>query len=194
MVDQDGAKPRRRRRRSSEVDDQLAALLAKRDTLDADKAERDRIEKDALRKYAEVQVQLAGIDGEAQRKVEELQQQIAAVQQKARDDRAAGERAQAEALAALNGEPVGRTAEELAQLFELPIKRARRMIREGKSNQVPGSPAGSGPSARATKEITSGAAASSGEGGPMADSGTTSVTESVPSGPPSVAGGDAASD
>lgn len=164
MVEQDGTKPRRRRRRSSEVDDQLAALLAKRDTLDADKAERDRVEKEALRKYAEAQVQLAGIDGEAQRKVEELQQQIADVQQKAREDRAAGERAQAEALAALNGEPVGRTAEELTQLFELPIKRARRMIREGKSSRAPGGAAGTASSPRASKNAAPASAANSDEG------------------------------
>ncbi len=192
MVEQDETKPRRRRRRSSEVDDQLAALLAKRDTLDADKAERDRIEKEALRKYAEAQVQLAGIDGEAQRKVEELQQQIADVQQKAREDRAAGERAQAEALAVLNGEPVGRTAEELAQLFELPIKRARRMIREGKPSKAPGSAAGPASSPRTSRNALPGPAAASGDG--TASPGDAAPTDEMRTAEsPSVATEDAAS-
>lgn len=138
MAEVDSGKRRRGRRRSSAVDDQLSALLAKRDTLDADKAERDRLEKEALRRYAEAQVQLSGIDGEAARRVEELRRQIAEVEQKAKDDRAAGERAQSESLATLNAEPVGRTAEELARLFDLPIKRVRRMIREGKADKSAG--------------------------------------------------------
>ncbi|NKQ59027.1 hypothetical protein HFP15_39915 [Amycolatopsis sp. K13G38] len=172
MVEQDGTRPRRRRR-SSEVDDQLAELLAKRDTLDADKAERDRIEKEALRRYAEAQVQLAGIDSETRRRVDELQQQIADVQQKARDDRAAGEQVQAEALAALNGDPVGRKAEELAQLFDLPIKRVRRMIREGKPGKAPGSAASSVSSPRPTKDAPHGSAARS-------DAGTTALSNPAP--------------
>lgn len=192
MAEQDGKKPRRRRRRSSEVDHQLAALLDKRDTLDKDKAERERVEKAALRKYAEAQVQLAGIDSEAQRKVEELQQQIAAVQQKARDDRAAGERAQAEAVAALNSEPVGRTAEELAQLFELPIKRARRMIREGKSSLAAISSPGSPAAKRAPKDTASAPAAPSG-GRTAASTGVTEVADALPAEPSSSAHDGAAS-
>lgn len=131
MAEQDGKKSRRRRK--GEVDEQLAELLAKRDSLDVGKAERERVEQEALRRYAEARVQLDGIDGEAQRKVDQLRQQIEQVQQRAKEDRSAGETAQSEALATLNAEPVGRTADELARLFDLPIKRVRRMIRQGKS-------------------------------------------------------------
>lgn len=137
MAEQDGTKPKRRRRKASEVSSEVAALLAKRDTLDADKAERERIEKDAFQKFAEAKVQIASIDGEASHKIEDLRRQIAEVEQKAKDDRAAAEQAQAEALATLNVEPVGRKADELAQLFEMPIKRVRRLIQDGKRARAP---------------------------------------------------------
>lgn len=193
MAEQDGAKPRRgRRRRSSEVDDQLAALLAKRDSLDVGKAERERIEKEALRRYAEAQVQLSGIDSEAARKVEELRRQIAEVEQKAKDDRAAGERAQAEALAALNAEPVGRTAEELARLFDLPIKRVRRLVREGKPGKS--SSAGSAVATPAGESVASSSesSATAGESGSAPGGGVQSavVSSADPSNSP---GGSSAS-
>src|SRR5713226_9515790 len=117
----DEGKAGRRPRRQSAATQELEQLLSRRAELDKDKVEKEQREKDALRQYADAAVQLKTIDAAAHLRVEELEKQVAEVRRKARGDKAGAESEQARALAALS--ELGRTADELATLFDLPVKR-----------------------------------------------------------------------
>jgi hypothetical protein len=128
----DEGKAVRRPRRQSAATQELEQLLSRRAELDKDKVEKEQREKDALRQYADAAVQLKTIDAAAHLRVEELEKQVAEVRRKAQGDKAGVESEQARALAALS--ELGRTADELATLFDLPVKRVRRMVQAGKKD------------------------------------------------------------
>jgi len=117
-----------RRRRQSAGEDELRALLAARDKLDADKAERERRENDALAAYAAAAARRKTIDEEVTAKVAGLEREIAAARASGQARQAEVDAEQAKAVAELS--QLGRSADQLGQLFGVPAKRIRRMIQE----------------------------------------------------------------
>lgn len=132
-----GERKQRRPRRSNAVAEQLAALKGNRDELDADKAERERAENAALEKYAKALVRVDEINAERSRKVTELAEQTSAVHAQAQRDIADTELTQGDALAELSG--LGRSAEDIARVVHLPVKRVRAMIKAADDAKRPAS-------------------------------------------------------
>lgn len=124
---QQGDRRARRPKRSSAVVEQLAALKGNRDELDADEAQRRGLEDAALERYAAAVVRVQEINAERGRKAEALMAQVTKVHEQAKEAVADVEVEQAAALAALN--QLGRSAEDIARMTGVPVKRVRSMLR-----------------------------------------------------------------
>lgn len=113
-------------RRKGAEGSQLKTLLARRDKLDEPALQRRRLEEQQLVRYATAQDKLGVVDDELGKRVAKLQEQIEAAHRDAEAKKAEWVVEQSEALAELSR--LGRGAPELAEMFELPVKRVRKMI------------------------------------------------------------------
>ncbi|WP_210036690.1 translation initiation factor IF-2 [Pseudonocardia parietis] len=118
------------------VRERVSRLTAARDALDAEQAERRRREDTAFTRYAEAAARAETITGERDAALEQLQGERARVEQRAAERLGEVETEQQTVLVELNA--AGRSAEELAALFELPVKRVRTLLRAARSTTTKG--------------------------------------------------------
>lgn len=102
-------------------------MRAKRAELDAERAERQRVEDAALKAYADGFAAIEKVQQQTRRKIAKLNTQIGQVTEDGERRAAEIEQQQAAALAHL--QEAGRSAEEIAAMVELPVKRVRKMLR-----------------------------------------------------------------
>lgn len=116
-----------RTRRSRRVRDDVAAMVAKRDQLDREQEQQRRLEESAFERYARAQERIV--------EIEQNRDVVLAELDRRREEAVAEADAEAEAigaqqcavLAELHGRQ--RSAEDLAAMFGLPVKRVRTMLR-----------------------------------------------------------------
>jgi DNA-directed RNA polymerase specialized sigma24 family protein len=118
---------RRRPRRSGVEAEQLAQLTARRDALDQEQVRRREREDEALAQYAAAVARVQAINDERDRRAADLAKQLTQLHDQAKADVAAVEREQAAALVVLN--ELGRSADDLAKLTGVSVKRVRAMLR-----------------------------------------------------------------
>lgn len=118
------------------VRERVSRLTAARDALDAEQAERRRREDTAFTRYAEAAARAETITGERDAELEQLQRERARVEQRATERLGEVDNEQQTVLVELNA--AGRSAEELAALFELPVKRVRTLLRAARSTTTKG--------------------------------------------------------
>lgn len=160
MAEQQEPRPRRARR-GREQAAALAELRTRRDELDADLVKRRQLEDAALERFVAAAAKVRKVHEAAEARAVDLERQASAVRDKATEDAAAGEAEQAAALFELH--ELGRSAEELARLTGIAVKRVRAMVRSARPTRaVPA--AGAGP--RAASKVSPGS--SSGQVGETA--------------------------
>lgn len=120
-----------KRASTSGVRERVTRLTAAREALDAEQAERRRQEDAAFTRYAEAAARAETITGERDAELDELQRERTRVEQRATERLQEVETEQRAVLAELN--TAGRSAEDLAALFELPVKRVRTLLRASRS-------------------------------------------------------------
>ena len=109
---------------------QLSALTARRDDLDRAQLERRRLEDEQLEAYANAVAEVQELDAALAERERVLREQVDEARATAAVLRARALDKQSRALAELTR--LGRSAESLAALAMLPVKRVRRMVRRGK--------------------------------------------------------------
>ncbi|RZT75534.1 hypothetical protein EV383_6275 [Pseudonocardia sediminis] len=114
-----------------EVRDRVGELAAARDRVDADQVERRRREDEAFARYAAADLDAQKVTAERDATLAELDQQRQRVRDAAGAKLAAVEERQRAVLAELNRG--GRSAEDLAAVFGLPLKRVRTQLRAAKA-------------------------------------------------------------
>lgn len=124
-----------RARAPREVRDRVGELAAARDRVDADQVERRRREDEAFARYAAADLDAQKVTAERDIAISELEQQRERFQDAAETKLAAIEERQRAVLAELNGG--GRSAEDLAAVFGLPLKRVRTQLRAAKAETAP---------------------------------------------------------
>jgi DNA-directed RNA polymerase specialized sigma24 family protein len=102
--------------------------------LDAEAAERDRVELQVIKSYAATLVDLDKVERAWSRTQDKLAQQKAKAEREYEQARAEVRDRQAQVLAELHS--AGRSAEEIATLTELPVKRVRAMLRTATPNNA----------------------------------------------------------
>ncbi|KGI79306.1 hypothetical protein IL38_24310 [Actinopolyspora erythraea] len=136
-VEQEGQdrpkRSQRGRRTSSAAKQHLRQLRNAKKELDSERAERERREDAALSRYAEAAARVEVIEQQRRQKVEDLERQITETNEKAQVQVSETESEKLAALRELN--ELGRSAEELSRLFEIPVKRVRSMLRDQKSTR-----------------------------------------------------------
>lgn len=157
------------KRPASGVREHVSRLTAARDALDADQAERRRREEAAFARYAEAAARAETIAGEREAELARLDAERDRVRERARERLDEVEAEQRAVLAELNAG--GRSAEELAALFEVPTKRVRTLLRAAKDAE----PAAATADSVATDERT---AAATAQPGPAATASTATTAES----------------
>lgn len=128
----------RRARRSGAGSERLAQLKANKARLDAEKAERERLEETALVKIAGLWSRVEEFKQARDEKLQQLQQEAAQLRADTKTQIEAVEAEQNAALVQLHA--AGRTADEIAALTELPKDRVRKALREGGRTTKPGRP------------------------------------------------------
>jgi chromosome segregation ATPase len=118
----------RRARRSDAGADRLQRLTEARDRLDAEQAERRKREDAALADYAAAAGEADTVITRRDAALADLDRQRQAVRDDAAAALAALEQQQTTVLAELH--TLGRRAEDLAALFDLPVKRVRALLRD----------------------------------------------------------------
>jgi DNA-directed RNA polymerase specialized sigma24 family protein len=118
----------RRARRSDAGADRLQRLTEARDRLDAEQAERRKREDAALADYAAAAGEADAVITRRDAALADLDRQRQAVRDDAAAALAALEQRQTTVLAELHA--LGRRAEDLAALFDLPVKRVRALLRD----------------------------------------------------------------
>lgn len=119
---------RRRGRRDDPAAARLAALTAARDRLDADQAERRRREDAALAAYAAAAGEVEDVVAARDRALADLDRQREKVHTGADQQLAEIQSRQSAVLAELT--ELGRPADDLAILVDIPVKRVRVLLRE----------------------------------------------------------------
>jgi hypothetical protein len=166
---------RRRTRRDDPAAARLAALTAARDRLDADQAERRRREDAALAAYAAASGEVEDVVAARDRSLADLDRQREKVHIGADQQLAEIQARQSAVLAELT--ELGRPAEDLAVLVDIPVKRVRVLLREHRDRvvadsataAVPANPVAAAPTTAddaspATATIVSGSGASGSAG------------------------------
>jgi hypothetical protein len=122
------APPRRPRRRSGNGDRSptLTRLAAARAQLDAEIVERRRREDELLTEYAAATDAVTEVEVRRDAALADLERQATQMREAADRELATLEARQGAVLVALHGD---RTAEELAQLVSLPLRRVRTLLR-----------------------------------------------------------------
>lgn len=124
--------PRPRRQRATgngpEQGEQLARLTASRDRLDAAQTERRRREDTALGQYAAAAGEADAVIARRDAALAELDRRSTAVHDQAAAELAVLAERQSGVLAELA--ELGRRAEDLAALFDLPVKRVRALLQQ----------------------------------------------------------------
>ena len=120
------------RRSASDVREEVSRLTAARDALDAEQAERRRREDSAFARYAEGTARATAIAAERDGELARLDAERVRAQQRADERLGEVESEQAAVLAELNSD--GRSAEDLAAMFGLPVKRVRSVLRAAKDS------------------------------------------------------------
>lgn len=120
-----------KRASASGIRERVSQLTAARDALDAEQAERRRQEDTAFTRYAEAAARAETIAGDRDAELDELHRERTRVEQRATERLNEVETEQRTVLAELN--TAGRSAQELAALFELPVKRVRTLLRASRS-------------------------------------------------------------
>jgi DNA-directed RNA polymerase specialized sigma24 family protein len=118
----------RRPRRSGEGAALLRQLQDRRASVDEKQADRARREDTALTRFADAAVAIGQAQAEQQRQMVELEKQ--AEQIRARTTVRVDELAAEQSVALAELAELGRSAEDIAAIVELPVKRVRRLIRE----------------------------------------------------------------
>jgi DNA-directed RNA polymerase specialized sigma24 family protein len=126
MADTSGSKARRPRR-SGEGAALLRQLQQRRASVDEKQADRKRREDEALTRFADAAVAIGQAREERSRQVDALVQQVEQVNERMVARVNDLEADQAAALSELA--EIGRSAEEIAAIVGLPVKRVRRLIR-----------------------------------------------------------------
>ena len=122
-----GHKPGRRARLNESASQHLERLRANKAALDLNKQEREQREDTALTRFAQACSRAEQLVRERDLKLAELDRQAEQLRTGCQSEL---ERSQADQVAALNElRAVGRTAEEIAALLELPRDRVRRLLR-----------------------------------------------------------------
>jgi len=124
-----------RRRRSTTAGRHLERLQQNLARLDAERQERERRQQAALTQYAKALARAEQIERTRQVRLAELEAEITRVHEQATQQLAEVEAEQAAALAELHA--LGRPAEELAALVELPLKRVRRLLKAARQTIPP---------------------------------------------------------
>lgn len=117
-----------------EVRDRVGELAAARDRVDADQVERRRREDEAFARYAAADLAAQKVTAERDTALADLDQQQLRVRDAAETKLAAVEERQRAVLAELNSG--GRSAEDLAAVFGLPLKRVRTQLRAAKAENA----------------------------------------------------------
>lgn len=117
-----------------EVRDRVGELAAARDRVDADQVERRRREDEAFARYAAADLDAQKVTAERDTALADLDQQQLRVREVAETKLAAVEERQRAVLAELNCG--GRSAEDLAAVFGLPLKRVRTQLRAAKAGNA----------------------------------------------------------
>ncbi|MDN5749407.1 MAG: translation initiation factor IF-2 [Pseudonocardia sp.] len=125
---------RRRARRDDPAAARLAELTAARDRLDADQAERRRREDAALAAYAAAAGEVEDVVAARDRSLADLDRQREKVHTGADQQLAEIQARQSAVLAELT--ELGRPAEDLAVLVDIPVKRVRVLLREHRDRVV----------------------------------------------------------
>jgi chromosome segregation ATPase len=127
MVAQTGRKKAPRTTSNAGVSEKLRALQANRERVDAEAAARRTREDELMRRYAVAADQSDRIRQRQAAKLEELQAEIRKLDEDTERQIKETEAAQHAAIGELND--LGRSAEELARLFDMPTKRVRSILR-----------------------------------------------------------------
>ncbi|WP_308252024.1 translation initiation factor IF-2 [Pseudonocardia sp. KRD291] len=112
----------------------MGELAAARDRVDADQVERRRREDEAFARYAAADLDAQKVTAERDTALADLDQQQVRVRDVAETKLAAVEERQRAVLAELNSG--GRSAEDLAAVFGLPLKRVRTQLRAAKAGDA----------------------------------------------------------
>ncbi|WP_226367356.1 hypothetical protein [Pseudonocardia sp. ICBG162] len=114
-------------------------MVAKRDQLDRDQHRQRELEESAFDRYARAQLMVTAIEQERDELVAELDQRREQAMASARERVDAVASEQCTVLHELHVDGRGRrSAEELASLFDLPVKRVRSMLKRARSTPLPG--------------------------------------------------------
>ena len=145
--------PRRRARRDDPAAARLAALTAARDRLDADQAARRRREDAALAAYAAAAGDVEEVVAARDRSLADLDRQREKVHTGADQQLAEIQARQSAVLAELT--ELGRPAEDLAVLVDIPVKRVRVLLREHRDRVVADTPTAAAPATSAAPAAAS---------------------------------------
>ncbi|MGH3631126.1 MAG: hypothetical protein ACRDRL_27240 [Sciscionella sp.] len=157
-------KPGRRSKAQTSTSDHLDRLRANRAQLDLDKRDRERREDAALTAFAEATGFVERLEQERDDKLADLERQAQEVRDQTRERVEHVHDGQREALRELHD--VGRSAEDIAMLLELPKDRVRRLLRaerseatdrrrtSGRANTQPPSAAGVSRQPESTAELS----------------------------------------
>ncbi|MEQ3552584.1 hypothetical protein WIS52_19090 [Pseudonocardia nematodicida] len=130
---------KQRMRQSRQERDDVAAMVAKRDQLDRDQEQQRQREEAAFARYARAQLQIAEIERERTDTVADLDQRREQAVADAREQLDAVTADQCTVLVELHVDGRGRrSAEDLAALFDLPVKRVRAMLKRARSAEPAG--------------------------------------------------------
>jgi chromosome segregation ATPase len=127
MVAKTGRKKAARSTSNAGVSEKLRALQANRERVDAEAAARRTREDELMRRYAVAADQSDRIRQRQAAKLEELQAEIRRLDEDTERQIKETEAAQHAAIGELHG--LGRSAEELSRLFDMPTKRVRGILR-----------------------------------------------------------------
>lgn len=130
MMAQESTKKGAGRRTAGDADE-LAALRKRRAELDARDVERRRQEDEALKRFASAAAKARKAREAGEAKAADLERRAADARQKA--EAVAAEQDGEQAAALLQLHELGRNAEDLSLLTEIPVKRVRAMINAAKS-------------------------------------------------------------
>ncbi|MBP2371713.1 translation initiation factor IF-2 [Pseudonocardia parietis] len=111
-----------------QIRDRVAELAAARDRLDAEEAERRRREDEAFERYARADADAVQVAAERDAALADLEAQSRRVSDDSASRLGEIEQRQREILAELHRS--GRKVDDLAAMFELPVKRVRTFLRQ----------------------------------------------------------------
>jgi hypothetical protein len=130
---------KQRMRQSRQERDDIAAMLAKRDQLDRDQQQQRQREEAAFARYAHAQLRVTEIERERADAIADLDLRREQVMTDAREQLDAVTADQCAVLVELHVDGRGRrSAEDLAALFELPVKRVRAMLKRARAAEPAG--------------------------------------------------------